>query len=261
MENIDINEQSEQYNPYSLAGKTVLITGGAGGIGSATAKLCVHLGARVVLTDIREDALAEALAVLPESQTGEPNLCFTADLTDAEQLAALVEFCPQIDGLVCNAGIMKLTLTQFITEEELTRIQKINLNAPILLTRSLIKKKKIKKGGSIVFTASAAGVYRVSIGNGIYATTKCGIDAFMRTVALEMGPKGIRCNSVNPGMVETALIGSFTEEQKEKERMNYPLRRFAQPTDIANGIAYLLSDASSFVTGTALKIDGGMTLG
>ena len=261
MENIDINEQSEQYNPFSLAGKTVLITGGAGGIGSATAKLCVHLGARVVLTDIREDALAEALAVLPESQTGEPNLCFTADLTDAEQLAALVEFCPQIDGLVCNAGIMKLTLTQFITEEELTRIQKINLNAPILLTRSLIKKKKIKKGGSIVFTASAAGVYRVSIGNGIYATTKCGIDAFMRTVALEMGPKGIRCNSVNPGMVETALIGSFTEEQKEKERMNYPLRRFAQPTDIANGIAYLLSDASSFVTGTALKIDGGMTLG
>jgi NAD(P)-dependent dehydrogenase (short-subunit alcohol dehydrogenase family) len=162
---------------------------------------------------------------------------------------------------VLNAGVMKLTLTQFITEEELTRIQKINLNAPILLTRSLLKKKKVSKGGSIVFTASAAGVYRVSMGNGIYATTKCGIDAFMRTVALEMGPKGIRCNSVNPGMVETALIGSFTEEQKEKEKQNYPLRRFAKPEDIAYGIAYLLSDASSFVTGTALKIDGGMTLG
>ena len=250
-----------QQNPFSLLGKTILITGGAGGIGSATASLCVQMGARVVLTDIREDALATALASLPDTQTGEPNLCFTADLTDVDQLAALVEFCPQIDGLVCNAGVMKLTLTQFITEEELTRIQKINLNAPILLTRSLIKKKKIKKGGSIVFTASAAGVYRVSIGNGIYATTKCGIDAFMRTVALEFGPKGIRCNSVNPGMVETALIGSFTEEQKEKEKLNYPLRRFAQPADIANGIAYLLSDASSFVTGTALKIDGGMTLG
>ena len=83
----------------------------------------------------------------------------------------------------------------------------------------------------------------------------------MRTVALEFGPKGIRCNSVNPGMVETALIGSFTEEEKQKEMMNYPLRRFAQPEDIAYGIAYLLSDASSFVTGTALKIDGGMTLG
>lgn len=249
------------YNQFSLQGKTILITGGAGGIGSATAQTCIDLGARVILTDIREDALKATLASLPESQSGEPNLCFTADLTDADQLAALVDFCPALDGLVCNAGVMKLTPTQFITEEELTRIQKINLNAPILLTRSLLKKKKIKKGGSIVFTASAAGVYRVSIGNGIYATTKCGIDAFMRTVALEMGPKGIRCNSVNPGMVETALIGSFTEEEKQKEMMNYPLRRFAQPEDIAFGIAYLLSDASSFVTGTALKIDGGMTLG
>lgn len=251
----------EGYNPFSLAGKTVLITGGAGGIGCASALTCIQLGARVILTDIRENALQSTLASLPNSQTGDPNLCFTADLTDAEQLAALVEFCPALDGLVCNAGVMKLTPTQFITEEELTRIQKINLNAPIMLTRSLLKKKKIKKGGSIVFTASAAGVYRVSIGNGIYATTKCGIDAFMRTVALEMGPKGIRCNSVNPGMVETALIGSFTEEEKQKEMMNYPLRRFAQPEDIAYGIAYLLSDASSFVTGTALKIDGGMTLG
>ena len=250
-----------EQNPFSLTGKTILITGGAGGIGSATANLCVQLGARVILTDIREDALTATLAALNESQTGEPHLCFTADLTDANQLAALVDFCPQIDGLVCNAGVMKLTLTQFITDEELTRIQRINLNAPILLTRSLLKKKKVKKGGSIVFTASAAGVYRVSIGNGIYATTKCGIDAFMRTVALEMGPKGIRSNSVNPGMVETALIGSFTEEQKEKEKLNYPLRRFAKPEDIAYGIAYLLSDASSFVTGTALKIDGGMTLG
>ena len=215
----------ERINPFLLERKTILITGGAGGIGSSVAKLCAQLGARVVLTDIREDALSSTLALLPESQTGEPHLCFPADLTDADQLAALVEFCPQLDGLVCNAGVMKLTLTQFITEDELTRM------------------------------------FRVSVANGIYATTKCGIDAFMRTVALELGPKGIRCNSVNPGMVETALIGSFTEEQKEKEKLNYPLRRFAQPVDIANGIVYLLSDASSFVTGTALKIDGGMTLG
>lgn len=248
-------------NPFLLEGKTILITGGAGGIGTAVAQVCIQLGARVILTDIREVALVSTLESLPVSHSGEPNLCFPSDLTDAKQLNALVDFCPQIDGLVCNAGVMKLTLTQFITEEELTRIQKINLNAPILLTRSLLKKKKINKGGSIVFTASAAGVYRVSPGNGIYATTKCGIDAFMRTVALEMGPKGIRCNSVNPGMVETALIGTFTEEQKQKEMQNYPLRRFAKPEDIANGIAYLLSDASSFVTGTALKIDGGMTLG
>lgn len=247
------------YNPYSLEGKTILVTGGAGGIGSEVARVCSKLGARMVLTDIREDALQMAVTSLTKVGIGD-HLAFKADLTNSDELTSLVDQIPEIDGFVCNAGIMKLILTQFITEEELRRIQNINLNAPILLTKTLLKKKRIKKGGSIVFTASAAGVYRVSMGNAIYATTKCGIDAFMRTVALEMGSKGIRCNSVNPGMVETALIGGFTEEQKEKEKLNYPLRRFAKPEDIAFAIAYLLSDASSFVTGTSLKIDGGMTL-
>lgn len=249
-----------RHNPFSLSGKTVLITGGAGGIGSETARCCASLGARVILTDIREDALSVALQSLPVTDAQNPHSMIVADLTDETAICNLVDSIPEIDGFVCNAGVMRLLLTQFITEAELTRIQKINLNAPILLTRHLLKKKKISRGGSIVFTASAAGVYRVSMGNAVYATTKCGIDAFMRTVALELGPKGIRCNSVNPGMVETPLISSFTEEQKEKEIQNYPLRRFAQPRDIALGIVYLLSDASSFVTGTALKIDGGMTL-
>lgn len=248
-----------EYNPYSLEGKTILVTGGAGGIGSEVGRVCSKLGARIILTDIREDALQTALSLLVNVDGGE-HMAIKADLTNADELNALVEQIPEIDGFVCNAGVMKLVLTQFITEIELTRIQSINLNAPILLTKALLKKKKVKKRGSIVFTASAAGVYRVSMGNAIYATTKCGIDAFMRTVALECGPRGIRCNSVNPGMVETALIDGFTEEQKEKEMQNYPLRRFAKPEDIALGVAYLLSDASSFVTGTALKIDGGMTL-
>ncbi|MBQ9641267.1 MAG: SDR family oxidoreductase [Bacteroidaceae bacterium] len=246
-------------NPFTLEGKTVLVTGAAGGIGSEVARQCASQGARIVLSDIREEALTDVCQMLPPVDAGE-HLALKADLTNPDELKALVDACPTLDGFVCNAGVMKLTLTQFITEEELTRIQRINLNAPILLTRTLLKKKKINKGGSIVFTASAAGVYRVSLGNAIYATTKCGIDAFMRTVALEFGPKGIRCNSVNPGMVETALISGFTEEEKAKEMQNYPLRRFAKPTDIALGIVYLLSDASSFVTGTALKIDGGMTL-
>ena len=247
-------------NPFSLDGKTILITGAAGGIGSTTARVLVALGARVVLTDIREEPLVAVLESLPHVAEGD-HKAIPSDLTDETSLKALVDACPALDGLVCNAGVMKLTPVPFITDDELRRIQSINLNAPILLTKSLLRKKKINKGGSIVFTASAAGVYRVSIGNAIYATTKCGIDAFMRTVALEMGSKGIRCNSVNPGMVETALIAGFTDEEKEREMQNYPLRRFAKPEDIAYGIAYLLSDASSFMTGTALKIDGGMTLG
>lgn len=246
------------YNPFTLNGKTILVTGAAGGIGSEVARTCARSGARVILTDVREDALQVVLNTLPD--VGTPHMMVKADLTQSDDLKDLVEECPALDGFVCNAGVMKLVPIPFLSEEELTRIQQINLNAPIMLTRLLLKKKKLIRGSSIVFTASAAGIYRVSPGNAIYATTKCGIDAFMRTVALEMGPKGIRCNSVNPGMVETPLISGFSEEEKNREMQNYPLRRFAQPEDVALGIVYLLSDASSFVTGTALKIDGGMTL-
>ena len=249
------------YNPYSLKGKIILVTGAAGGIGRVTAIECSRMGAGLVLTDINEEGLKETLASL-DSDCGQEHSCYKANLTEEQEIENLVSFVPNLDGCVCNAGVMKLTLTQFITTEEIERVQRINLIAPMLLIKYLVKRKKVKRGTSIVFTASAGGVFRVSVGNGIYATTKCGIDAFMRTVALEFGPKGIRCNSVNPGMVETNLVnnGQFTDEQRQKELLNYPLRRYGTPQDIAHAIIYLLSDAASWVTGTALKIDGGMTL-
>lgn len=248
------------YNPYTLEGKTILVTGAASGIGRTTAIECSKMGARLILTDINENGLRDTVSMLENARS--EHGYFKADLTDEVEIKNLVTEVSQLDGLVCNAGVMKLTLTQFITAAEIERVQKINLVAPMLLTKWLVKEKKFCKGSSIVFTASAGGVYRVAIGNGIYATTKCGIDAFMRTVALELGPKGIRCNSVNPGMVETNLInsGQFTEDQKNKELQNYPLGRYGQPEDVALAIVYLLSNASSWVTGTALKIDGGMTL-
>ena len=249
------------YNPYSLNGKVILITGAAGGIGRTTAIECSRLGASLILTDINEEGLKETLSSL-EVVSNQEHRYYKVDLTEEREIADLVENVPDLDGCVCNAGVMKLTLIQFITIAEIERVQRINLIAPMLLTKYLVKRKKVKRGASIVFTASAGGVFRVSVGNGIYATTKCGIDAFMRTVALELGSKGIRCNSVNPGMVETNLVrnGQFTEEDHQKELQNYPLGRYGQPLDVALAIIYLLSDASSWVTGTALKIDGGMTL-
>ena len=249
------------YNPYTLKNKVILVTGAAGGIGRQTAIDCSKMGASLVLTDINENGLQETHNLLDYSQ-GQSHAYYKADLTNETEIIQLVDILPVLDGLVCNAGVMKLTLTQFLTLEEIERVHKINLIAPMLLKKYLVKKKKEKKGTSLVFLASAAGVFRVSIANGIYATTKCGIDAFMRTVALELGPKGIRANSVNPGIVETKLInnGQFTEEQRQAELKNYPLRRYGTPSDIAYAVVYLLSDASSWVTGTALKIDGGMTL-
>lgn len=246
------------YNPFSLSGKTILVTGASSGIGSTTAIECSKLGASVIITGRDQERLNNTYSEL--EGTGHKSFC--ADLTNSDELELLVDSLPKLDGCVNNAGIVGLVPTAFMTEEKITRMQQINLNAPMLLTKMLVKKKKMMNPSSIVFTSSVAGVYRVSMGNAIYATTKCGIDAFMRTAALELASKGIRCNSVNPAMVETRILnrGQLTPEQYEADRQRYPLKRYGHPEDVAWGIIYLLSDASSWVTGTSLKLDGGMTL-
>ena len=213
-----------------------------------------------MLVDINEQGLADTLAMLAQPEL--EHLAFAVNLCDEEAIADMVGKLPVLDGVSNNAGITKLVPLQFIGADDFERIHKVNLLAPILLTKYLVKKKKIAKGGSIVFTASAGGVFVSSFGNAIYATSKCGVDGYMRTAALELAPKGIRCNSVNPGMVETPLInrGQITDEQHEKDKENYPLGRYGKPEDVAFATIYLLSDASCWMTGTALKIDGGLTL-
>jgi NAD(P)-dependent dehydrogenase (short-subunit alcohol dehydrogenase family) len=248
------------YNPYSLEGKTIMVTGAGSGIGRATAVECAKMGARLILVDINHDGLEETRSVLesPEKE----HLAYTVDLSDETAIADMVKDLPVVDGCSHNAGITNLVPVQFISTEEIERIHRVNFIAPVLLTKYLVKKKKLNRPSSIVFTASAGGVFCASVGNAIYASSKCAVDAYMRTAALELAVKGIRCNSVNPGMVETALIsrGQVSAEQHEKDKENYPLGRYGQPIDIAHAIIFLLSDASSWITGTALKIDGGFTL-
>lgn len=248
------------YNPYSLKGKTILVTGASSGIGAVTAIECSKLGASVILTGRDDERLTEVYNSLVRYDV--EHIKINADLTNDVDLEELVNTLPLLDGCVNNAGVVGLVPITFISKDKIEKMQSINLNAPILLTKLLVKKKKFKNPSSIVFTSSVAGVFRVSMGNAIYATTKCGIDAFMRTAALELAPKGIRCNSVNPAMVETRILnrGQLTLEQYELDKQRYPLKRYGKPEDVAWAIIYLLSDASSWVTGTALKLDGGMTL-
>lgn len=246
------------YNPFSLSGKTILVTGASSGIGRATAIECSRMGARIVLTARNEARLNETLQQLE----GEGHSVIIADLSKEDEIKKLAEQVQLLDGAVLNAGIAGLVPAIAITENKLQEMQQINLNAPILLTKWLIKKRKMNSPSSIVFTSSAAGVFRTSIGNAIYATTKCGIDAFMRTCALEFAGRHIRCNSVNPAMVETDLISNIpvSEEERNSNLQRYPLGRYGKPEEIAYAIIYLLSDASAWVTGTAIKIDGGLTL-
>ena len=244
------------YNPFSLEGKVILVTGAAGGIGRATSVECAKLGARLVLTDINEAGLVETLGLLE----GDGHRYLVANLTSQEALDSLVAELPQLDGFVSNAGITKPTPVKFINKDDLERIMSINTFAPIYLTQRLLKKKKFNLNASLVFTVSVGGVYTTAPGNAMYGASKGALQVFVRNVALEGAPR-LRCNSVNPGMVNTNLAGrSYSDEDRAKDMETYPMKRYGEPRDVALAIVYLLSDASSWVTGHSLIIDGGKTL-
>ena len=243
------------YNPFSLEGKTILITGGSSGIGRATAMECSKLGAKVFIVARNEEKLKQTLSLLE----GEGHQYIICDLKDMNAVEQMVKDLPVLDGVVNNAGFTRLAPIPFVQEDMLKDILQTNTVAPIMITKLLLKKKKVAKGASFVFTNSVAGLGKVTLGNTMYASSKGALTAFVQGAAKELAPKGIRLNSVCPGMVETEIMqfGTVSEEQLEKDRQSYPLKRYGKPEEIAWAIIYLLSDASGWVTGTNLVIDGG----
>ena len=245
-------------NPFSLEGKTILVTGASSGIGRATAIACSQMGAVVVVTGRNEPRLQETLDALE----GSGHQMIVADIANDDQIDYLVDQIPAINGLVNNAGITETCPTQFIKRDKLNRVMEVNTIAPILLTQRILKKKKLGKGGSIVFTCSISGTCVCVGGNVLYSASKGAIHGFMKNAALDLAHKGIRVNDVCPGMIDTHILdaGTISEEQLEIEAQRYPMKRFGKPEEVAYGIIYLLSDASSFVTGSSIVIDGGFTL-
>ena len=247
------------YNPFSLEGKTILVTGSTSGIGRATAVECSKMGAKVVVTGRNEERAKETISMLE----GDGHSYILADIAKIEELDSIVERLPILNGIVNNAGYTIMQLVNFIKPSDLEQVINVDLQAPIYLTSRLVKKKKLGKKASVVFTSSIAGKGVCSPGNSLYSAAKGGLNAFVKNAALELANKGIRCNAVLPGMVETPLKegrSTITEEQWEINRQLYPLGRFGLPEDVAHAIIYLLSDASSWVTGTEIVIDGGRSL-
>lgn len=246
------------YNPFSLEGKTILVTGASSGIGKATAIECSKMGATVIALGRNMERLEETLGQLktPNSQS------FSLDLTSDKEVKSLLDKLPPIDGVVNAAGIASTTLFQFATPEKIRGIFDVNFFAPVEFTRLLLKKKLISKKGSIVFISSIDGPVNVHVGNSIYSATKSALAAISRGMAVELAAKGIRVNYLMPGQTETPLIhgDSITQEQLEQDKKNYPMGRYGRPEEIAYGAIYFLSDASSFTTGTGLIIDGGFTV-
>jgi NAD(P)-dependent dehydrogenase (short-subunit alcohol dehydrogenase family) len=246
------------YNPFSLEGKTILVTGASSGIGKAIAIECSKMGATVIISARNKERLNETLLQMD----GGGHSIILADLNSEEDLARLINNTPPLDGLVNCAGLTKTLPFAFVNAESLTNVMDINFTAPTLLSAQLVKKKKFSRNSSIVFISSISGVLCAILGNAIYSASKGAINGIVKNMALDLAVKGIRVNSVNPGMVDTNILesGTITEEQLEEDKKRYPLKRYGKPEEVAYAVIYLLSDASSWVTGSNLVIDGGYTL-
>lgn len=246
------------YNPFSLEGKTIFVTGASSGIGREISVQCSKMGAKLIITGRNEDRLKETMSMLE----GANNSYLIADLTDDGAIKDLVASLPILDGVVLCAGKGGTTPILFATPDKFQDIFKTNFFSPIELIRLIVKSKKIKKESSVVNIVSIGGTHSFNPGNSIYGTSKAAYNSMIKFLALEFAPKKIRVNGICPGMVETPLIKpeTLTQEQLDIDKDSYLLKRYGKPEDVAYCAIYLLSDASSWVTGQSIIIDGGKTV-
>lgn len=242
------------YNPFSLEGKTILVTGASSGIGRGIAIACGKMGATIILSGRNQQKLNATLA---ELQEGEHKIK-VADLTSKDSISRMILEMPKLDGIVHCAGIGQRILCKQIKEGDVNSVMDVNFKGPVLLQQALLENKKINKGASIVFIASIA-TWSPSIGNAIYSASKGAIVSYANCLSLELAPRHIRVNCISPAMVWTDLIfqGGVDEEQLKADEQKYPLKRYGTPDDIAHLAIYMLSDASSWMTGSNVKLSGG----
>ena len=237
------------YNPFSLSGKRILVTGASSGIGRAVAIECSKMGAAVILTARNEERLQETLHQLE----GEGHRYIAADLTNADALKQLAEAAGEVDGVVFAAGVSALKPIQAVTEKDIESVFATNYTAAVMLTKVLAKQKRITKQGSLVYIASISGNGNTATGLSTYGSSKAALSAFVKYAAVELS---------GPGRIETAFLqnGTMNAEDIQRDMERYPLRRYGRAEEVAQAAVYLLSDATQWVTGTELKIDGGRTL-
>lgn len=247
-------------SPFSLAGKRILVTGASSGIGQAIARAAAAMGAAIVAVGRDETRLQETVASLD----GDPEMhsFISTDLVDEMNIKALVDGVGAIDGIALCAGKGLTLPVQFCDREHFDEIFDINFFSTAELLRLLYKKKKIAKGGSAVLISSMGGTRVFSGGNGIYGASKAALDSFAKFAAKEFAQRMIRVNTICPAMVDTPLIhrGTISDEQLAENARIYPLKRYGRPEDIANAAIFLLSDASAWITGTSMVVDGGLSI-
>jgi NAD(P)-dependent dehydrogenase (short-subunit alcohol dehydrogenase family) len=239
-----------------LTNKTVLITGASSGIGRQAAISISQLGGKVFITGRDSQKLEETFGMLH----GNGHLMQSADLVDEADRKELISILPELDGLVHCAGIVGPTPAKFIREEEINKMFNINYRVPVLLTASILQRKKMNKGGSIVLMSSVVTQHPY-FGGALYAGSKGAIEAYTKTLALELVDRQIRVNCLSPGLVNTPLITDpakednpeIVEDSLNKYIAKYPMG-VGEAADVANAIVFLLSDQSRWISGTNIPM-------
>ena len=242
-----------------LEGKTALITGAARGIGKAIALKFAQEGANIAFTDleVNEETAQEIAALGVKAKSYASN---AADFAQTEEVVAKVkEEFGSIDILVNNAGITKDGLMLRMSEQQWDAVIAVNLKSAFNFIHACVPIMMRQRGGSIINMASVVGVHG-NAGQANYAASKAGLIALAKSIAQEMGPKGIRANAIAPGFIETAMTAALPDNVREEWKKKIPLRRGGQVEDIANTALYLASDLSSYVSGQVIQVDGGMNM-
>lgn len=242
------------YNPFTLEGKNILVTGASAGIGRGIAISCSRMGACVYAIGRNADRLNETICQME----GTGHKAVICDLTSRQDVAAFVSELPKLDGVVHCAGIGQRIPCKQLTETDVDNLMDINFKAPVLLQTELLTQKRLNKGASVIFIASIAS-WSPSTGNAVYSASKGALISYAKCLGLELAPRQIRVNCISPAMVWTELAtndGMSIEELKVDEE-RYLLKRYGQPEDIAHLAIYMLSDASAWMTNSNVEITGG----
>lgn len=244
--------------PFHLIDKTILVTGASSGIGRQIAISAAEMGAKLVITGRDENRLKETYSLLK----GDGHQFFFADLINENQREKLLDELPMLDGVVMNAGIVQSYPIKFLSTAKILETFSINFDAVVLLMAGIARRKKLKKSASVVFISSISSNFPPK-GNSMYACAKSAIETFSKAFALEHAHLNIKSNCILPGMVKTALYEevekTVTKESMDAHISTYPLG-VGYPEDVANAVIFFLSDASKWITGANLVVDGGCTL-
>ncbi|MFH1891623.1 MAG: 3-oxoacyl-[acyl-carrier-protein] reductase [Candidatus Zixiibacteriota bacterium] len=242
-----------------LKDKVCLVTGSARGIGYSIAEEFVRNGAKVVLSDVLEDALSESVKTL--SASGGEVIGIAGDVTDSAQVTNLVaqtvENLGGIDVLVNNAGVTRDTLLVRMTESDWDLVLRVNLKGAFLMTQAAAKIMMKKRSGKIVNISSVVGLMG-NAGQANYAASKAGLIGLTKSAAKELAGRGICVNAIAPGYIETDMTAGLSDAAKAAFLENIPLKRAGSPSDIAQSVLFLASSASDYITGQVLGINGGL---